>query len=58
LVLSLTNLRLEDAESLLMVLLRGLPLGLLLGLLLLELGDLRLDFLDLDRGLQLHVLGI
>jgi hypothetical protein len=41
-----------------MVLLRGLPLGLLLGLLLLELGDLRLDFLDLDRGLQLHVLGI
>jgi hypothetical protein len=57
LVLSLTNLRLEDAESLLMVLLRGLPLG-LLGLLLLELGDLCLDFLDLDRGLQLHVLGI
>jgi hypothetical protein len=40
-----------------MVLLRGLPLG-LLGLLLLELGDLCLDFLDLDRGLQLHVLGI
>ena len=58
LALSLTNLRLEDAESLLMALLHGLPLCLLLGLFLLQPSELRLDFLDINEGLQLRVLGI
>ena len=58
LALSLTNLRPEDAESLLMALLSGLPLGLLLGLLLLQLGELHLDFLDPNGGFQLGVLSM
>jgi hypothetical protein len=58
LALSFINLRSEDAESSLMMLLSGFPLNLLLGLLFLQLSELHLDFPDLDRGLQLHVLGI
>ena len=56
--LGFTNLRTEDIEGLLMVLLRTFPLGLLLGLLLPQLGELHLDLLDLDRGLQLRTLSI
>jgi hypothetical protein len=41
-----------------MMLLSGFPLSLLLGLLFLQLSELHLNFLDLDRGLQFHVLGI
>ena len=58
LALSLTNLSLKDAESLFMLFLRRHPLGLLLGLLLLQPGELRLGFLNLDGGLQLRILGI
>ena len=58
LALSLTNFSPKDVESLFMLFLHGHPLSLLLGLLLLQPGELCLGFLDLDRGLQLHVLGI
>ena len=58
LVLSLTNLSPKDAESLFMLFLRGHPLGLLLGLLLLQPSELHLDFLNLDGSLQLRILGI
>ena len=58
LVLSLTNLSPKDAESLFMLFLHGHPLGLLLGLLLLQLGELHLDFLDPNGGFQLGVLSM
>ena len=57
LALSLTNLSLKDAESLFTLFLSKHPLGLLLGLLL-QPGELRLGFMNLDGGLQLHILGI
>lgn len=41
-----------------MALLRGLPLSLFLSMLLLQPGELRLDFLDLDGGFHLRVLSI
>ena len=48
--LSFTNLRTEDAESLLMAILCGLPLLFLHCLLLLQLDELCLDFWDLGGG--------
>ena len=58
LALSLTNLSLKDVESLFMPFLRGHPLGLILGLLLLQPSELCLGFQNLDGGLQLCILGI
>ena len=51
LALSLTNLSPKDVESLFMLFLDGHPLGLLLGLLLLQPGELCLNLLDLGRSL-------
>ena len=57
-MLCLTNLSLEDVESLLMSLLHGFPLSLLLGLLLLQPGELLLDLSDLDGSFQFCILAI
>jgi hypothetical protein len=57
-LLSLANLGAEDTKGFFMLLSCSLPLGLCFGLLLVQLGQLCLDLLDLDGGLQFCTLSI